>query len=102
MRSYSNRPPELYIAPNKPNAPAGEIKQATTSPTDEFFAYNWIDPPIVTFKARDGVEVPARLYKPRNGRKAAPPCCLFMARVIYRTSTNGGAVITANTCSITC
>ncbi len=70
--SYSNRPPELYIAPNKPNASAGEIKQITTSPIDEFFAYNWIDPPIVTFKARDGVEVPARLYKPANWRKGGP------------------------------
>jgi dipeptidyl aminopeptidase/acylaminoacyl peptidase len=72
VRSYGNRPPELYIAPNKPNATAGEIKQATTSPTDEFFAYNWIDPPIVTFKARDGVEVPARLYKPPKWQKGGP------------------------------
>jgi dipeptidyl aminopeptidase/acylaminoacyl peptidase len=72
VRSYSNRPPELYIAPNKPNAAAGEIKQATTSPIDEFFAYNWIDPPIVTFKARDGVEVPARLYKPLKWQKGGP------------------------------
>ncbi|MGH9754788.1 MAG: prolyl oligopeptidase family serine peptidase [Blastocatellia bacterium] len=72
VRSYSNRPPELYIAPNKPNASASEIKQITTSPIDEFFAYNWIDPPIVTFKARDGAEVPARLYKPPNWRKGGP------------------------------
>jgi dipeptidyl aminopeptidase/acylaminoacyl peptidase len=72
VRSYSNRPPELYIAPNKPNATAGEIKQVTTSPTDEFFTYNWIDPPIVTFKARDGVEVPARFYKPTKWQKGGP------------------------------
>jgi dipeptidyl aminopeptidase/acylaminoacyl peptidase len=72
VRSYSNRPPELYIAPNKPNASATEIKQVTTSPIDEFFAYNWIDPPIVTFKAGDGVEVPARLYKPAKWQKGGP------------------------------
>jgi len=72
VRSYSNRPPELYIAPNKPNASAAEIKQVTTSPIDEFFAYNWIDPPIVTFKASDGVEVPARLYKPAKWQKGGP------------------------------
>jgi len=72
LRSYSNKPPELYLAPNKPNAAAGEIKQVTTSPTDEFFSYNWIDPPIVTFKARDGVEVPARLYKPANWQRGGP------------------------------
>jgi len=72
VRSYSNKPPELYIAPNRPNASAGEIKQVTTSPIDEFFAYPWIDPPIVTFKARDGAEVPARLYKPAKWQKGGP------------------------------
>jgi dipeptidyl aminopeptidase/acylaminoacyl peptidase len=72
VRSYSNRPPELYIAPNKSNAPAAEVKQITTSPVDEFFTYNWIDPPIVNFKAGDGVEVPARLYKPAKWQKGGP------------------------------
>ncbi len=72
VRSYSNRPPELYIAPNKPNASASEIKQVTTSPIDEFFGYNWIDPPVVTFKAKDGAEVPARLYKPMKWQKGGP------------------------------
>lgn len=72
VRSYGNRPPELYIAPNRPNASAAEVKQATTSPIDEFFAYNWIDPPIVTFKARDGADVPARLYKPAKWQKGGP------------------------------
>ncbi len=72
LRSYSNKPPELYIAPNKTNAAASEIKQVTTSPTEEFSSYKWIDPPIVTFKARDGAEVPARLYKPVNWRPGGP------------------------------
>jgi dipeptidyl aminopeptidase/acylaminoacyl peptidase len=72
VRSYSNRPPELYIAPNKSNASATEIKQITTSPIDEFFTYNWSDPPIVNFKASDGVEVPARLYKPAKWQKGGP------------------------------
>jgi dipeptidyl aminopeptidase/acylaminoacyl peptidase len=72
VRSYSNRPPELYIAPNKPNASASDIKQVTTSPIDEFFGYNWIDPPVVKFKARDGAEVPARLYKPGKWQKGGP------------------------------
>ncbi len=72
IRSYSNRPPELYLAPNKPSASASEIKQVTTSPTEEWLSYNWIDPPIVQFKARDGAEVPARLYKPANWQKGGP------------------------------
>ncbi|HZS06397.1 MAG TPA: prolyl oligopeptidase family serine peptidase [Blastocatellia bacterium] len=69
IRSYSNKPPELYLATNKPGA---EAKQVTTSPTEEFFSYNWIDPPIIQFKARDGVMVPARLYKPARVQKGAP------------------------------
>lgn len=72
VRSYSNKPPELYLAPNKPNAAANEIKQVTTSPTEEWLSHNWIDPPIVTFKARDGAEVPARLYKPANWKRGGP------------------------------
>jgi dipeptidyl aminopeptidase/acylaminoacyl peptidase len=69
VRSYSNKPPELYLAQNRPGA---EGRQVTTSPIEEFFSYKWIDPPIVNFKARDGVEVPARLYKPANYKKGGP------------------------------
>lgn len=72
LRSSSNRPAELYLAPNKPNAAPGEIKQITTSPTEEWLSYNWIDPPIVQFKARDGADVPARIYKPANWQKGGP------------------------------
>src|SRR5262245_38580270 len=69
VRSYSNKPPELYLASSNPGV---EARQVTKSPLDEFFSYKWIDPPIVTFKARDGVEVPARLYKPANFKKGGP------------------------------
>jgi dipeptidyl aminopeptidase/acylaminoacyl peptidase len=69
IRSYSNKPTELYLAPNQPNA---EAKQITTSTTDEWRSYNWIDPPIVQFKARDGADVPARLYKPKNYQRGGP------------------------------
>lgn len=69
VHSYSNKPPELYLAANQAGAAA---RQVTTSPTEEFRSYKWIDPPIVRFKARDGVEVPARLYKPANFKKGGP------------------------------
>ncbi|MFK7935528.1 MAG: alpha/beta hydrolase family protein, partial [Saprospiraceae bacterium] len=36
----------------------------TTSVTEEFSSYNWRDPEIVRFMARDGAEVPARIYRP--------------------------------------
>src|SRR5262245_50465837 len=69
VRSYSNKPPELYLASTNPEV---EARQVSRSPIEEFFSYKWIDPPIVTFKARDGVGIPARLYKPANFKKGGP------------------------------
>jgi dipeptidyl aminopeptidase/acylaminoacyl peptidase len=66
IRSYSNKPPELYLEPLTPGAQA---KQVTTSPLPEFFTYNWIDPPIVDFKARDGATVYGHLYKPASWQR---------------------------------
>lgn len=69
VRSFSNKPPELYVAPNKTSAIESEIKQITVSPTDEWRSYKWIEPEIVPIKARDGGSVYARLYKPKNYKK---------------------------------
>jgi dipeptidyl aminopeptidase/acylaminoacyl peptidase len=67
LRSYSNIPPELHLLPNAPFY-AGKtlVKdiQATTSPIPEFFTHQWIDPPIASFKARDGATVYGRIYVP--------------------------------------
>jgi dipeptidyl aminopeptidase/acylaminoacyl peptidase len=74
VRSYSNKPPELYlVAANAAATP----KRITTSPTEEWLGGNWIDPPIVNFTARDGAQVPARIYKPANW-KAGGPAVLFV------------------------
>jgi len=49
----------------------------TTSASAEWLAFPWLDPKLVTFRARDGVMVPARLYlpemlgKPRDPRRPA-------------------------------
>jgi dipeptidyl aminopeptidase/acylaminoacyl peptidase len=67
--SYTNKPPELYVEENRPLA---EAKKLTTSPAPEFSQYPWLDVPIVTFTARDGVQVPARLFKPAGFKKGGP------------------------------
>lgn len=96
VRSYTNRPPELYLQPNRPapdqtsqapgtplansqtanaqgtNGHDAEVRKVTDSPIPEFFNYNWIDPPIVGFRARDGATVYGRLYKPANARPGGP------------------------------
>ena len=59
--SYSNKPPEVFVAPNQPGAAATQV---TTTPTAEWRSFKWIDPKVTTFAARDGVEVYARLFTP--------------------------------------
>jgi dipeptidyl aminopeptidase/acylaminoacyl peptidase len=61
VHSYSNRPPEVFLMPNRAGAAA---RQVTVTPTEEWRSFNWIDPKILTFKARDGVDVYARLFTP--------------------------------------
>jgi dipeptidyl aminopeptidase/acylaminoacyl peptidase len=61
--SYSNKPAELYLMKNK----AGETaRKITSSLTEEFKAYNWRAPEVLSFKAEDGVDVYARLYRPEK------------------------------------
>jgi dipeptidyl aminopeptidase/acylaminoacyl peptidase len=68
--SYSNKPPEVYVMPNREGAKAVQV---TTTPTDEWRSFQWADPKLVTFRARDGVEVFARLYTPEMmGAKRDP------------------------------
>jgi len=59
--SNSNTPWELFLMKNEKKAP---ISQITRSTTEEFNAYAWRNPEIIWFEARDGIEVPARIYRP--------------------------------------
>jgi dipeptidyl aminopeptidase/acylaminoacyl peptidase len=79
VRSYSNVPPELYLVPNQPmdEKTSASIKPVTTSPIPEFFTYKWIDPPIASFKARDGATVYGRIFTPQNW-KAGGPAVIFV------------------------
>jgi len=78
IRSASNRPPELYLLTNAPaNGKQATPGPITTSPIPEFFTYNWIDPPIASFKARDGATVYGRIYTPPNW-KAGGPAVIFV------------------------
>ncbi len=67
--SYSNKPWQLYLMENKPGA---TLRQITDDLTDDFKAYPWRDPQLVTFTARDGAEVYARLYRPKAPEKRGP------------------------------
>lgn len=67
--SYTNKPPELYVQETR----AGAVSQKlTSSPAPDFWEYPWQDVPIITFQARDGANVRARLYKPANFARGGP------------------------------
>ena len=59
--SYKNKPWEIYITENKEgNIPV----QVTHSLNPIFKDYSWRACEVITFKAEDGADVPARVYKP--------------------------------------
>jgi dipeptidyl aminopeptidase/acylaminoacyl peptidase len=67
--SYTNKPWELYVQPNKPGATPVQV---TNSTTPEFNSYPWRDPEIITFKNRYGSDVYAHLYLPKHSDPAKP------------------------------
>jgi dipeptidyl aminopeptidase/acylaminoacyl peptidase len=68
LYSWPNHPPELFLQDNRPGAKARQITESTTP---EFRSYDWRVPEIIYFPARDGVDVPARLYRPAEPNGAA-------------------------------
>ncbi len=68
LYSFSNKMPELYLMDNKP---ADKAVRVTVSPSSELRSYTWRTPELLTIKARDGADVPARLYKPDHPNGAA-------------------------------
>jgi dipeptidyl aminopeptidase/acylaminoacyl peptidase len=78
IHSFSNKPHEVYLMANREGAAA---QQVTTTPTDEWRAFHWVEPQLVTYKSRDGVEVYARLYTPEMigaKRDPAAPAVIFV------------------------
>ena len=75
--SEADHPPELYVQENRPGRTPRQITESTT---EEWRRGPWIKPEIVMVRARDGVDVPARLYRPTG--PAAPagqrPAVIFV------------------------
>jgi dipeptidyl aminopeptidase/acylaminoacyl peptidase len=67
--SYSNKPWELYLQPNTPGAKAIQV---TNSVSEEFKSYPWRVPEVISFKNRNGKDIYARLYLPKNPDPAKP------------------------------
>ena len=70
LYSYSNKPWELYMQENTINDKPKQITYKAQSET--FKSYPWRDPELITFNARDGALVYARLYRPSNPHPGKP------------------------------
>ena len=78
VSSFSNRPPEVFLMPNRARATAIKV---TTSPSPEWQSYKWVEPQLITYKSRDGQDVYARLFTPEMvGAKRDPkaPAVVFV------------------------
>ena len=67
--STGNQPWELYLQENKP---AAKAEQLTRSTNEAFNVYPWRMPEYITFEAKDGSAVHARLYQPELPEKQGP------------------------------
>jgi dipeptidyl aminopeptidase/acylaminoacyl peptidase len=78
VSSFATRPPEVFLMPNRAGAAAMKV---TTSASPEWLAHPWVEPQLITYKARDGKDVYARLFTPEMvGAKRDPkaPAVVFV------------------------
>ena len=64
-----------------PNRAGAAAVRVTTSTSEEWRAFKWIEPQFVTYTARDGAEVHARLFTPEMAgakRDPAAPAVVFV------------------------
>ncbi|HEX2093592.1 MAG TPA: alpha/beta fold hydrolase [Longimicrobiaceae bacterium] len=88
LHSVANRPPELYLIPNRPGATARRVTESTTA---EFRRGPWIRPEVITFPARDGATVYARIFRPRElGARPNGAAVLFVHGAGYLQNAHRG------------
>jgi dipeptidyl aminopeptidase/acylaminoacyl peptidase len=68
LYSTANKPWELFLQENTPQAKPQKI---TNSVTGDFKNYSWKTPEVLTIPASDGAQVYARLYRPSKKNGAA-------------------------------
>jgi dipeptidyl aminopeptidase/acylaminoacyl peptidase len=76
--SASTKPNEVYLMPNRAGAAAAQV---TTSTSEEWRSFKWVEPQLVTYRTRDGVDVYARLFTPEMvgaKRDASAPAVVFV------------------------
>lgn len=67
LYSYINKPWELFLQENAPGKKP--IQVTNKSMSAEFMAYPWKEAKVISFPARDGADVYARIYEPTKEKK---------------------------------
>ena len=78
VTSTSNRPPDVFLQPNHAGATATRV---STSFSPEWAKHKWVEPQLISYKARDGALVYARLYTPEMAgarRHPSAPAVVFV------------------------
>jgi dipeptidyl aminopeptidase/acylaminoacyl peptidase len=70
VSSAANQPPEVYVMPAREGADRVKV---TTSTSADWRSRTWVEPQLVTYPARDGQTVYARLYTPEMVGAARHP-----------------------------
>ncbi len=86
LYSTVNTPWELYLAQNRTGAKALRVTQSTTA---SFESYPWRDAEIISYSARDGATVYARLFRPDTLREGLP-AVLFVHGAGYLQDAHRG------------
>ncbi|SDJ99545.1 Dipeptidyl aminopeptidase/acylaminoacyl peptidase [Catalinimonas alkaloidigena] len=77
--SFSNEPWDLFLIPNIPDTTEAPAPiRITDSRSEAFKSYPWRAPEVITFAARDGAEVHARLYRPEDTTQTGGPAVVFV------------------------
>lgn len=74
LHSYTNKPWELYLQemPVPGKTPKAPVQITDRSQSETYRSYAWKDPELISFPARDGAPVYARLYKPARPHPNKP------------------------------
>ena len=70
-RSSARRPSRASSTSSRAK-PGAEARALTLSTTEEFRSYAWMEPEVLSFKARDGADIYARLFRPASPHPKRP------------------------------
>ncbi len=88
LANFGNRPAELFVADADD---VMEMEEVTTTPTEEWLSFDWLWPEIVQIPADDGIDVPARIYRPADlGAEPNGAAVIFVHGAGYLQNVHNG------------